>query len=329
MGFFRRSDRNAPHYAPPPGPPPPSSRARYAPPPGLPPGRIPSYSPPPDPPPKPKRSAAPPRWAPAPEISEASEQDFEAGVAFCDAYPLDQPKLISSAAVERIHERGCGAWGLVKPAHHHFSGLVNGDNKSGLAGSWRVVTDKTCKDSCITSDLPVVGALYEHRGKRGIYFEVRINKMEGTIAVGTACKPYPEFRLPGWNRQSAGFHLDDMRKFFEDADGGRDYAPHLSVHPGCTVGCGYDFSTGVIFFTFNGERLPDAFRGLYLPRSACDVYAAIGVEGVNDLEVNFGTATFIWKEGNEWAWRVEGHVGQTIAGTSYLGEELPAYSKHG
>lgn len=30
-----------------------------------------------------------------------------------------------------------------------------------------------------------------------------------------ACKPYPLFRLPGWNRLSAALHLDDRRKFYE------------------------------------------------------------------------------------------------------------------
>jgi len=157
-------------------------------------------------------------------------------------------------------------------------------------------------------------------------------------STGTACKPYPPFRLPGWNRQSGALHLDDMRKFFEDTDGGRDYAPNLSIHSGCIIGCGFEFATGVLFFTYNGHRLPDAFRGIYLPRSAHDVFAAIGVDGENEFDVNFGTATFAWRVGNEWAWRVEGHVGQVVAGVAvagpsiannvdYLGEDLPAYSR--
>ena len=66
-----------------------------------------------------------------------------------------------------------------------------------------------------------------------------------------------------------------MRKFYEDPDGGRDYAPRLKVYPGCVVGCGYEFASGVLFFTFNGERLPEAFRGLYVPRVAQDVYGNV------------------------------------------------------
>jgi hypothetical protein len=136
--------------------------------------------------------------------------------------------------------------------------------------------------------------------------------------------------MPGWNRQSAALHLDDMRKFFEDPDGGRDYALGRTAHPGCVVGCGYELAGGALFFTYNGARLPDAFPGLYLPRGAQDVYAALGVYGACDFEVNFGTAPFAWKEANEWAWRVEGHVGRAIGAAPAAGpsdEDLPAYQR--
>ena len=87
-----------------------------------------------------------------------------------------------------------------------------------------------------------------------------------------------------------------------------------------------------MFFTYNGARLSNAFSGIYIPRDKHDVYAAIGVEGHNELEVNFGTDVFRWKEGNDWAWRVEGHVG-CFAGSGGSGggmrggEELPSYQE--
>lgn len=152
-----------------------------------------------------------------------------------------------------------------------------------------------------------------------------------TNPPGTACRPYPDYRLPGWNRLSAGLHLDDMRKFFEDPDGGRDYTSELArINPGDTIGCGYEFATGALFYTHNGRRLPVAFSGIYLPRHKYDVFAAIGVEGECDFDVNFGGVSFRWKQGNEWVWKIEGHVGGDIAGGPGLGEdieeELPAYS---
>ena len=98
-----------------------------------------------------------------------------------------------------------------------------------------------------------------------------------------------------------------------------------AISPGDSVGFGYEFASSSVFFTYNGVRLPNAFSGVYVPRAKYDVYAAVGVEGKNEFDVNFGTDLFRWKEGNEWAWRVEGHVG-SFAGSSGNGvEELPSY----
>jgi len=149
--------------------------------------------------------------------------------------------------------------------------------------------------------------------------------------IGTACKPYPSWRMPGWNRLSAGLHLDDLRKFFEDAEGGRDYTSSSAlsrVSPGDVVGCGYEFGTGALFLTHNGRRLPNAFVGVYLPRVEHDVYAAIGLEGTNEVEVNFGAASFRWREGNDVGWRVDNHVGRVVgSGGPGQDERLPSYSE--
>jgi Ran-binding protein 9/10 len=151
--------------------------------------------------------------------------------------------------------------------------------------------------------------------------------------------------LPGWNRLSAGLHSDDLAKFYEDPNGGADYISHhpqfsylasRGLRAGDVWGCGYEFAGGSLFYTHNGVRLPNAFSGLYVPRQAHDVYAAIGVEGRNEFEINFGGDRFAWKEGNEWAWRVEGHVGRMetrlAPGSSNSGfagpfpaEDLPSY----
>lgn len=122
-----------------------------------------------------------------------------------------------------------------------------------------------------------------------------------------------------------------MRKFYEDPNGGRDYDPILSsFSEGDFIGCGYDFSAASIFFTYNGRRLSDAFGGVYVPRTKYDVYAAIGVEGQCHFEVNFGGEPFKWKETNEWAWRIEGHVGRLSASSSrasHIEDELPTYDE--
>ena len=120
-----------------------------------------------------------------------------------------------------------------------------------------------------------------------------------------------------------------MRKFYEDPTGGCDYTPLLKrISPGDTIGCGYDFTSSGVFFTHNGHRLPDAFNGVYVPLDQFDVYAAIGVEGACEFEVNFGAGTdFEWKEGNNW--KAQAHVGMMPGGLGSEDDELPSYSEVG
>ncbi|OCB89094.1 hypothetical protein A7U60_g3778 [Sanghuangporus baumii] len=299
--------------------------------------------------------APPPEWAPASEPSstygmknEAPEDEYEAAEEFCEQNPPDSPRFLPSADVDRIREIGCKGWTLVPPKLSRFKGhiteirTVRGKESSSSYTSGEksgpkvieIVTEKGCGDSCVLSNYPIMAGLYDIQGKEGVYYEVTILQMDGVIAIGSACLPYPEYRFPGWNRLSTGLHLDDMQKFFEDPNGGRPYSSFLSSLPSLssndTIGFGYIFSTGTIFYTYNGERLEDAFLGVYLPRTQYDVYAAIGVggPGVNRLRVNFGgddeEYLFKWKPGREWAWRIEGHVGR-MAGGGNEDEELPSY----
>jgi Ran-binding protein 9/10 len=213
---------------------------------------------------------------------------------------------------------------IVNPTHNPDS-----KSSSGPSAVVHVSTAQGTKDTCILSTLPLLAGLYDVQGKQGTYYEIKIHKMRGFIALGTACRPYPVWRMPGWNRLSAGWHLDDLRKFFEDPDGGRDYVDSnlvSQVRDGDTVGCGYELANGGLFFTYNGMKLPFAFTGIYMPRHEFDVFAAIGVEGECEFEVNFGADVFRWKEGNEWAWRSEGHVGKIVGTSRDYDNELPAYA---
>ncbi|CAG8464401.1 8756_t:CDS:2 [Paraglomus occultum] len=117
------------------------------------------------------------------------------------------------------------------------------------------------------------------------YFEVTVlsnpKPKDTTIAIGLATKPYPPFRLPGWNLYSVGYHSDDGRKF-NDAYGGRDYGPEWGK-VGDTVGCGYYPNTGFVFFTKNGENIGYAFTGMrYL------WYPTVGAHGPCKVKINFG-----------------------------------------
>jgi hypothetical protein len=297
-------------------------------------------------------SLVPPSWTPAPEIphqrgllSNASAKEWEEAKIFCRTFPPEPARFLSPAVLDKINAEGCGAWSLETPNSSRFKGRIVRAAQDGSA-LVHVVTLPGCKDTSLLSDLPIVAGLYGNQGKMGIYYEIKILRMNGIIAVGEhqmfltqillrdvnvisgcASRPYPNWRLPGWERLSLGLHLDDFRKFFEDPFGGRDYDSRLNrINPGDTIGFGYQFSTTTAFFTWNGIRLHDAFAGIFLPHEAHDVYAAVGVEGENEFEVNFGVELFRWKEGNEKAWKIDGHIGYSASTSGQTDEELPPYS---
>ena len=69
-----------------------------------------------------------------------------------------------------------------------FNDRVESGIDEGGAGATKVVTDKRCKDVCISGDLPIMVGLYNVEGKQGIYYEVVIRKMEGIIAIGNSSR---------------------------------------------------------------------------------------------------------------------------------------------
>lgn len=284
----------------------------------------------------------PPEWAPATETShtwglynEAPEQEYQAGIDFCLKYPVIPPVIVPSHALDTIKQEGSKAWGIQIPNpedYQRFAGSIENPGPDTKKSPVVVVaTQARCKDYTLLSNLPIIAGLYDVSRQSGVYYEVKILEMHppsSYLAIGTSCRPYPTFRLPGWNRESAGLHLDDLRKFFEDSDGGRDYnVPFDRIRPGDVIGCGYVFASGTLFYTWNGMRLEDAFTGLYLPRHEYDVFAAIGVSGQTRFEVNFGGDVFKWKEGNEWQWKVDGVFGRLGGSSGGFDDELPSYSR--
>jgi Ran-binding protein 9/10 len=144
-----------------------------------------------------------------------------------------------------------------------------------------------------------------------------------------ACKPYPSWRFPGWNRLGAALHLDDYHTFYESPKGGlplpeRYHLPGPGVRPKITdtFGCGVDFQNRSLFFTYNGTRIDAPYRVVYpaaipsdnsalgtdVVQGRYDVFAAIGVQGKSQFEVNFGSKAFAWREGNRPEWRLENHI---------------------
>jgi len=182
-------------------------------------------------------------------------------------------------------------------------------------GTSEVVTKRGCEDVSLLSNFPLHFGLYDRSNLRGVYYEITVGEMNGVIALGMTPLPFPQYRLPGWER-GIGLHFDDMRIFHLDG-GGRDTKDgraSLALDEdnqlkGQVFGCGYDYSRSTIFFTLNGNRLQDDFHATstYV---WYDIFAVVGVggEGVyesseeNDFTVNFGGEDFVWKEANVDNW---------------------------
>jgi len=332
--MFRHNNRNI-GYLPPTGPPPSSSnqqRIYHTSPPGsypTPHGLAPSFDP---------SALTPPEWTASSELSydwglktEATADEYEAGEQFCKDYPLEPPRLLDSRLIDKIRDKGSSVWQMLPPNSTRFRGLVTHTMEGTI-----IATGRDCKDSCLLSNLPIVGGYYRQTSQKGIYYEITVKFMDSdaTVALGSACRPYPMWRLPGWNRLSAGLHLDDMRKFFEDPNGGRDYTGAdgylQNLQPGDTFGFGYEFTTGNIFFSRNGGRLPNAFIGVYLPPGpdlpCYDVFAAVGVSGHTEVQVNFGQKLFMWKPANEDCWKISNHICVLPGLNGPEEEELPPYN---
>jgi hypothetical protein len=132
------------------------------------------------------------------------------------------------------------------------------------------------------------------------YFEMTVQQAgpHVVMAIGLCTRPYPIFRMPGWNKYSVGYHSDDGHKFCDDATGGQAFGPSWTV--GDTVGCGYCPETGNVFYTLNGLLVGHAFSGLqrhyYFP--------SIGADGPALIQVNFGKQPF--------KYQVDNWVGQYI-----------------
>jgi hypothetical protein len=142
------------------------------------------------------------------------------------------------------------------------------------------------KDKSIQAQYPVPPAI---KSEDCFYYEItllRKKSKDTTVAIGLASRPYPNFRLPGWNKTSVGYHSDDGRKFLSDPTGGCDYA--YPYDEGDTVGCGYEPATGTVFYTWNGTFLGVAFSGVF----AKALYPTIGADGPCKLEYNFGKKPF-------------------------------------
>ncbi|MBW0521443.1 hypothetical protein O181_061158 [Austropuccinia psidii MF-1] len=149
------------------------------------------------------------------------------------------------------------------------------------------------------------------------YFECKIyEKPEGSeIGIGLATKPYPSFRLPGWNRLSIGYFSADGFKSHNYPFTATSYGP--SLKQGDVLGVGYRPRTGSVFFTRNGKKLEDAYTGL----NRFNLFPTIGATGPASVHVNLGQAGFVFIEANVKKWGLAPMAG-TLAPPPAYGHQM-------
>lgn len=167
---------------------------------------------------------------------------------------------------------------------------------------------------CVQSNLPLpkLNEVY--------YWEAKMYELPPgtTVSIGLATKPFPSFRMPGWNKHSVGYFSIDGFKSTAFPFMSTSYGPALAE--GDVLGVGYRPRSGTVFFTRNGKRLPDAFTGLGYGLSAGNVFPTVAADGVAAVHVNLGQAGFVFIEANVKKWGLAPMLG-TLAPPPAYGAE--------
>ena len=121
------------------------------------------------------------------------------------------------------------------------------------------------------------------------YFEMKVidEGENGIIGIGLTSNGSKLNRMPGWNKNTIGYHGDNG-KVYKGKRNGSKYGPSFGV--GDVVGCGLDLKRNTVFFTKNGCSIGVAISNLPSNNSW---YPTIGLHSRNEkIEVNFGQKDF-------------------------------------
>jgi hypothetical protein len=299
------------------------------------------FAPPPGPPPSQQQQQQQPQhdweqavpdtslFPPPPDIfsgwdrspaNNATEEQAEAGEAWCREYPLSPPTdLQQGAANPGLMRAGGVVPRLIAPPPGVFGkGSSLAESGGPGSGTWTVRTDRRAGDCCLIGyphaylvqrDSPLATG----RAKT-VYFECRVGSSlgeEAGLAVGFQALPYPPFRMPGWHRGSLAVHGDDGHKYVNDRWGGKDFtgpfgkgevvgigmvlSPVGGVVPSGVKGDGDGKGKGKgaegiqveVFFTRGGREVGrwDMHESLDFEKDL----PITGLEGFHDLTVAIGT----------------------------------------
>lgn len=123
------------------------------------------------------------------------------------------------------------------------------------------------------------------------YFEVKIisKGKNGYMGIGLTAQQFRMNRLPGWDKQSYGYHGDDGNSFSSSGNG-QSYGPTFTT--GDIIGCCIDFKHNLCFYTKNGVHLGTAFRDL-----PSKLYPTVGLQTPGEeVDANFGQEPFKYEQ---------------------------------
>ncbi|XP_035218800.1 ran-binding protein 9-like isoform X1 [Stegodyphus dumicola] len=132
-----------------------------------------------------------------------------------------------------------------------------------------------------THPIPAACGLY--------YFEVKIvsKGRDGYMGVGLSAQGVNMNRLPGWDKQSYGYHGDDGHSFCSSGTG-QPYGPTFTT--GDVIGCGVNLIDNTCFYTKNGHHLGIAFTDL-----PPNLYPTVGLQTPGEVvDANFGQSPFVF-----------------------------------
>ena len=142
---------------------------------------------------------------------------------------------------------------MTKRVKLHTNGRYNCSRTVAVAGDRFSYTGGDC-------DQPGSVMITEPLTPNLNYFEYEIGSRcrECAIGIGVGHTDYPLYQMPGWNKNSVGYHADDGCLFYEQGSG-EEFGPTCSA--GDQMGCGVDFEsarshdTVIVFFTKNKELI--------------------------------------------------------------------------
>ncbi|RMX49820.1 hypothetical protein pdam_00009158 [Pocillopora damicornis] len=143
---------------------------------------------------------------------------------------------------------------------------------------------KTHKDAAsvrATHSIPAACGIY--------YFEVRIvsKGRDGYMGIGLSAQGVNMNRLPGWEKNSYGYHGDDGHSFCSSGTG-KPYGPTFTT--GDVIGCGINLIDNTCFYTKNGVNLGIAFSDL-----PANLYPTVGLQTPGEVvDANFGQQPFVY-----------------------------------